>query len=165
MDDGAGETDDAAKEKVVGYVVGSTDCRTFEQDATENWWPKVQAKYPHPPDSEKDQYNGTEWYYFDTITRPPTTGQEVLDVYRAFLHINILEPYRGKGWGSKLIQTAAETVKADGGDGMWVGIDSRNDNARKFYLAIGFEKIESKEGEYYALNVDKFLEKRTKKDA
>jgi ribosomal protein S18 acetylase RimI-like enzyme len=68
-----------------------------------------------------------------------------------------LESYRGKGWGSKLIKVAAETVKRDGGRGLWVGIDSRNDESRKFYLAIGFEKIVSEEGEYYGLDVEKFL--------
>jgi ribosomal protein S18 acetylase RimI-like enzyme len=149
--------ENATTDKVVGYVVGSTNCRTFEQDATENWWPRIQAKHPYPPNSEKADYTDTEWYYFDTIVHPLVTAQEVLDVYQAFLHINILEPYRGKGWGSKLIRTAAETVKKGGGKGLWVGIDSRNDEARKFYLAIGFQKIASEQGEYYGLDVERFL--------
>lgn len=151
------ENDQVQEEKVVGYVVGSTNCRAFEKDATENWWPKIQARYPHPPEDSKEQYTGAEWYYFDTIAQPPTTGQEVVDIYQAFLHINILKPYRGKGWGSKLIRTAAEEAKSEGGKGLWVGIDSKNDEGRKFYLAIGFERMESKEGEYYGLDVDKYL--------
>jgi hypothetical protein len=72
--------EDATKDKVVGYVVGSTNCRAFEQDAAENWWPRIQAKHPHPPDSEKADYTDTEWSYFDTIAHPPVTAQEVLDV-------------------------------------------------------------------------------------
>jgi ribosomal protein S18 acetylase RimI-like enzyme len=149
--------ENTTKDKVVGYVVGSTNCRTFEQDAAENWWPRVQARHPHPPSSKKGDYTDTEWAYFDTITHPPTTAQEVLDVYQAFLHVNILEPYRGKGWGSKLIRTAAETVKRGGGKGLWVAIDSRNDESRKFYLAVGFRKIASEQGEYYGLDVERFL--------
>jgi len=152
--------EEGTSDNVVGYVIGSTDCRAFEKDEAENWWPNMRAKYPHPPDSEKSHYNEREWKCFDAISCPPTIGQEVLDVYQAFLHINILEPYRRKGWGSKLIQVAAETVKKDNGKGLWVGIDPRNDEARKFYLAIGFEKIESGNREYYGLDIDRFLESR-----
>lgn len=145
-------------EEVVGYVVGSSDCRAFEADAAENWWPKIQKRLPKPPDSEKDNYTPQEWYYLDFIANPHTTGQEVVDVYPAFLHINILPPYQGKGWGTKMICQAAKQVASDGGKGLWVGIDKRNDNARQFYKSVGFEFIPSVEGEYYALNVQKFLE-------
>ncbi|KAG8757740.1 hypothetical protein FRC14_001569 [Serendipita sp. 396] len=152
------EMDNESNEKVVGYILGSSDCRAFEADAAENWWPKLQPRYPRPPESDRDQYTGAELYYLDFIAKPHTTGQEVLDVYPAFLHINILPVHQGKGWGSKMIRRAAEQVLSDGKKGLWVGIDSRNDNGRKFYKAIGFERIESKEGEYYALDAQKFVD-------
>lgn len=145
-------------EEIVGYVVGASDCRAFEADAIANWWPKVQQRYPKPPESEKDNYTGAEWYYFETIDKPHSTGQEVIDVYPAFLHINILPPHQGQGWGTKMIRKAAEQVTSDGAKGLWVGIDARNDNARQFYKAIGFVNIPSKEGEYYALDAQKFLD-------
>lgn len=151
------DSNDEVNEEVVGYVVGASDCRAFEADANENWWPKAQQRFPKPPDSEKDQYTGYEWYYFETIAHFPSTGQEVIDVYPAFIHINILPPHQGKGWGTKLIRKAAEHVLNDGVAGLWVGIDSKNDSARKFYLAIGFQAIESKEGEYFALDIKKYL--------
>lgn len=153
------ETDDAGVEKdVVGYVVGSSNCRAFEADAEKNWWPPLRPRYPKPEDADRDAYTGAELYYLDFIANPALTGQEVLDVYPAFLHINILPPHQGKGWGTKMIRQAALQVQADGEKGLWVGIDSRNDNGRQFYKAIGFEKMESKEGEYYGLDIKRFLD-------
>lgn len=147
-----------ASEKVVGYVIGSSSVRDFEADAAANWWPAARERFPLPPASEESKYNGTELYYFKTINNFPLTGQEVVDVYPAFLHINLLEGYRGAGWGSTLIRTAAEKVLGDGVEGLWVGIDSRNDAGRRFYLGIGFQKMESKEGDYYALDCQSYLD-------
>jgi ribosomal protein S18 acetylase RimI-like enzyme len=146
------------QEEIVGYVLGASDCRAFEADAAENWWPKVQQRYPKPPESEKSKYTEAEWYYFETIANPHTTGQEIVDVYPAFLHINILPPHQGQGWGTRMIRKAAEQVTSDGAKGLWVGIDKRNDDARQFYKALGFFFIQSKEGECYGLDAKKFLD-------
>jgi len=170
VDEGISVEGDAPPERVVGYIVGSTDRRIFDQDAAENWWPKVQAQYPHPPDSDKEKYSDAEWHYFKMIahprsTFPQPTPQEVLEVYPAYVHINLLEPYRGKGWGSKLVKAACEAVKEAGGKGLFIGLDPRNNESRKFYLAVGFERLPTPKGEYYGLDIDKFLKRGKEKTA
>ncbi|KIM24965.1 hypothetical protein M408DRAFT_316707 [Serendipita vermifera MAFF 305830] len=153
VDDADSATNDST-DTVVGYIVGSTNCRAYERDAAENWYPAIRAKYSYPLD-DAQEYSDVERLFLP---------QEVLDIYQAYLHINILEPYRGKGWGTRLIRAAAEAVKKDGGKGLWVRLNPKNEESLKFYTAIGFEKITTVkgefygfDGEFYGIDVEKYL--------
>lgn len=164
IDEGAVSTTSETEGTVVGYIVGTTNCRAYEKEAAENWWPKMHAKYPQPPESDKEQYSDLELFFYRIMSHPHITPQAVLDIYQAYLHINILEPYRGKGWGSKLIRAAAEGVKNDGGKGLWLRLNPNNKASQKFYTALGFKNILTIEGEFhgldgifYGLDVEKYL--------
>lgn len=147
----------SGEDKVVGYILGTSDIRRFEAEAEEKWWPHARSTYPIPPKEDQQAFTDADIYYFNLIAKPNITGQEVVDVYPATIHIDILPEHQRKGWGKRLIQMAAKKVIADGAKGLWVGIDSRNDEGRKFYLKLGFEAIPSKEGEYFALDAEKFM--------
>jgi len=72
-----------------------------------------------------------------------TTPEECIAFSPAHLHIDILPEYQRRGWGKKLIGRAAEYLRGEKVDGVWVGIDPKNENAKKFYRKLGFEDIEA----------------------
>ncbi|KAJ7094632.1 acyl-CoA N-acyltransferase [Mycena belliarum] len=124
---------DESKDLVVGYVVGSKDTRAYEQYAGDRWWP-VQAEQYSPTAMVRDE----DKKYANLLRKMHTAPDANIAFSPAHLHINILEDYQGQGWGRKLIQTAVDYLKEEGIEAVWLGMDSRNTNARKFYTRLGF---------------------------
>ncbi|KAJ7638976.1 acyl-CoA N-acyltransferase [Roridomyces roridus] len=122
---------------VVGYIVGSQDTRAYEDYAQKHWWPVQAEKYPperaQRPDDKK---------YAMLLRNMHTAEEPNISFSPAHLHINMLEEYRGKGWGRRMINTAVEYLKEQGLPGVWLGMDPRNVDARKFYERLGFVGIE-----------------------
>ncbi|KAL0067564.1 hypothetical protein AAF712_005279 [Marasmius tenuissimus] len=131
VDDSNGET--------VGYVVGSKDTREFERYAEEHWWPPLAEKYP--PSIAKKPADEKYMKFLQKMFRAP---EENIAFAAAHLHINILEAHQKKGLGREMIERAVEYLKGENveGNGVWLGMDPRNDNARKFYERMGFRPIE-----------------------
>jgi len=125
-----------SSDQVVGYIVGSKDTRVYERKVAEHWWPALAVKYPPLLAMKPADKN---------LLRNMHTAPDANVAFAgAHLHINIMEEYQGKGWGRKLIAIAIEYLKMEGvqGDGIWVGLDPRNEKARKFYERLGFAVIE-----------------------
>ncbi|KAF7301795.1 N-acetyltransferase domain-containing protein [Mycena indigotica] len=124
-------------ENVVGYIVGSKDTRVFEQRAAEEWWPIHAEKYP-PTEMVKE----ADKRYAKLLRNMDIAPEAHVAFSPAHLHINIVEEHQGKGWGRKLIETAVNHLKTEGVDGVWLGMDPRNSEARKFYQRVGFSTFE-----------------------
>ena len=124
--------------EVVGYIVGATDTRAFERAAKEDWWPALAQKYPVEGEHKITGKQADE-SYARLISNMTEIDQESIDFSPAHLHINILEEYRGQGWGRKLITRAIEYLRDEVKlDGVFLGMDSRNVDAGKFYERLGF---------------------------
>ncbi|KAJ7228523.1 acyl-CoA N-acyltransferase [Mycena pura] len=129
--------DESKDQLVVGYIVGSKDTRAYEQCAAEQWWPAQAEKYqPSAMVQEADKR------YANMLRNMHTAEDANIAFSPAHLHINILEEYRGQGWGRKLIQTAVDYLKGEGVVGVWLGVDPRNSEAQKFYERLGFSAFE-----------------------
>ena len=72
---------------------------------------------------------------------------ELVRAYRALLHIDLLEPYRGKGWGRQLIEAFVASVRDgapppgttyDCGKGVHIGVSGENTKVVPFYEKLGF---------------------------
>ncbi|TFK43409.1 acyl-CoA N-acyltransferase [Crucibulum laeve] len=128
--------DDKSKNKVVGYILGSVDTRAYEQHAAQDWWPPLVEKYssvtPTKPADDR---------YINLLKNMHVAPDSNIAFSPAHMHIDILEDYQGRGWGRKLITTAIDHLKERGLQGVWLGLDPRNENARKFYERLGFEQI------------------------
>jgi ribosomal protein S18 acetylase RimI-like enzyme len=129
--------EDESTSEVVGYVLGSTDTRYFEQYAREHWWPPLAEKY-----AKEDITKSADAKYVNILQNMFTASAGCINFSPAHLHINILEQYQRKGWGRRLIDKGLEYLKEQGLDAVWLGIDPRNDAARVFYSRLGFEKFE-----------------------
>jgi ribosomal protein S18 acetylase RimI-like enzyme len=131
-------------DEAVGYIVGSTDTRTYEKYAAQHWWPPLAENYPLSLAVKPDDKR-----YMERFQKAQAAPDADIAFAAAHLHINILEKYQRQGWGRKLITTAIEYLKGQNveGAGVWLGLDPRNSEARKFYERVGFRKIEGEDNE------------------
>ncbi|KAF8917942.1 acyl-CoA N-acyltransferase [Mucidula mucida] len=104
--------------------------------ASEHWWPPLAEKYP-PSLAQKP----ADERYMKLLRNMHTAPDANIAFSKAHLHIDILPTYQGKGWGRKLIEAAVEYLKSIDVAGVWVGMDPKNVNARKFYERLGFKVI------------------------
>lgn len=129
--------------EVVGYVVGTHDTQAYEEDVINNWFPIHAIRYRYESPLNNSDIKPSDKSYLERYRNPK--AYRSFDANVAFspahLHINILDEYQGRGWGRRMIGKAVEHLREMGLDGLWVGIDPRNNAARKFYEKVGFEEI------------------------
>ena len=70
-----------------------------------------------------------------------------IEMFPAHLHINILPPFQGQGWGRKLMERFLEGMKGRGVGGVWLGMASDNASAGYFYRKLGFVEVAQGEEE------------------
>ncbi|KAI0650684.1 acyl-CoA N-acyltransferase [Trametes meyenii] len=133
--------DPSKSEELVGYVLGTDDSRAFEQHAQDDWYPRVRAKYAYPPETNPGATDADK-RYINTLHSPPRAHQAAVDYSPAHLHINILPEYQKQGWGRRLIARAVEYLRDERGlSRLWLGLDPRNEGAKRFYERLGFKEL------------------------
>ncbi|EPQ59914.1 hypothetical protein GLOTRDRAFT_15762, partial [Gloeophyllum trabeum ATCC 11539] len=129
-------------EEVVGYILGSTDTRTFEQVAEDRWWPPLREKYPVQSPAYLEG-KAEDQRYIRLLQKMHTAPDACIEFSPAHLHIDILADFQRQGWGRKLMDRAIQYLKEQGLNAVWLGLDTRNENARRFYSRLGFRDIPS----------------------
>lgn len=135
--------------EVVGYCLSTWDTRTFERDMETTWLPPYREKYPlsaaagEATEPEHLRNLTAEDKRYITIVHKPFTASDVSVAFSpAHLHIDILPAYQRKGWGKKLIGEVVRYLRNERGlDALWLGLDPRNTEAKKFYARLGFEDM------------------------
>jgi ribosomal protein S18 acetylase RimI-like enzyme len=67
--------------------------------------------------------------------------RELVERYRAMLHIDLLEGWQGQGWGRQMMEKFVDGVKGSGmnyGRGIQLGVAAENTKVVKFYEKLGF---------------------------
>lgn len=70
--------------------------------------------------------------------------------WRATMHVDLLEPWQGQGWGRKLIDAYVASVRASGadyGEGEHIGVAGENRKVLGFYERLGFRIVRDDGGE------------------
>ncbi|QUS37265.1 GNAT family N-acetyltransferase [Falsirhodobacter algicola] len=128
LDDGTG--------RAVGYIVGTPDTAAFEDRLDAEWWPDVRAAIAEMPVAcDKDAV------LIERAKGGHRRDPSLLASYPAHLHINILPPAQGGGWGRRMIQTQLDAMRARGVTGLHLGLDPRNVTAIAFYTHLGFRDV------------------------
>lgn len=127
LDDGTGTA--------VGYVVGALDSRAFEERCEAEWWPPLRDRYPERPGG--DTLDDLLIALLHHRLREP----DELERYPSHLHIDLLPPVQGRGWGPRLLATLFDALRADGSPGVHWGVSARNHRALGFYRHLGFEEL------------------------
>lgn len=148
-------------DQVVGYILGTHDTRVFEQQAETLWYPSLRARYPnhdppaHPEDPSRP-VKDADARYIRLLHSPQNAPSACVAFAPAHLHIDILPDYQRQGWGRRLIARAIECMREERLDRVWLGLDPRNEGARRFYERLGFRKIDGAEGMCMGLQFEDF---------
>lgn len=110
--------------RAVGYVLGTADTAAFVERYRTRWLPYFAARYPD--DGDEMVRLG---HHPERMIVPELAG------YPAHLHIDLLPPYQGRGFGRRLIETFLATVDAPA---VHLGMLTANVRARGFYDRLGF---------------------------
>ncbi|EIN10321.1 hypothetical protein PUNSTDRAFT_65223 [Punctularia strigosozonata HHB-11173 SS5] len=137
-----------SSETILGYVLFACPTRTFEALAEAHYWPPLRSRYPYPPPATDEDNALTEkdLHFHKLIHNTDTMWAAhpgALAFSPAHLHIDLLPAAQRKGWGRRLIGRVVDHFRASSRsvNGVWVGLDPRNENARRFYAKLGFAPI------------------------
>jgi ribosomal protein S18 acetylase RimI-like enzyme len=125
---------------VVGYIVGASDTKAFENRLEAEWWPPLRHAYPAPP------AHPPEWTYDLTmmrlIHRHFRMPSGITESYPSHLHINLLPRLQGQGVGRQLIDRWLERMRELGSRGAHLAVGTANQRAVRFYRDYGFSELE-----------------------
>lgn len=121
----------------VGYLVGCTDTRRFEDVQRTVVWPRLYrrfftGRYGVPVRLLRFMWRTLRSQVRDTPLEPP------LDAYPAHLHMNLAAEYRGRGHGARLMERYLEYLRTRGVPGVHLITTDRNTVAVPFYERRGF---------------------------
>lgn len=142
----------------MGYVLGASDTRKFEESAEADWWPSLKARYgpllqdPHAALTVADRT------YINTIMTIKRTSDAMMAFAPAHLHIDILPSHQRQGWGRKLIARAMENLQENGVKSVCLGMDPKNTDAAAFYTRLGFMKLKGAEEGIMGITVQQWEE-------
>ena len=126
-----------AQDRIVGYLLGVLDTRTFENRLTEKYWPEAKAKYQQlaieitPADQE----------LLNELDKQGSSSDELITKFPSHLHIDIVESHQGSGYGKAMIAFLLAELKSAGSAGVHLHMSASNDRARNFYKKFGFKEI------------------------
>jgi GNAT superfamily N-acetyltransferase len=75
---------------------------------------------------------------------------ELVNKYRATMHIDMVPEFQGQGWGRKLIESFVDSVRYSGaeyGRGIHIGVSGQNTKVVPFYEKLLFRVYEGGEKE------------------
>jgi GNAT superfamily N-acetyltransferase len=111
----------------VGYVLGTADTAAFVRRYAAGY----RLPYPVPPPPPRTPEQDMVALHHE----PERMLVPGLDGYPAHLHIDLLPPFQGRGYGRRLIERFAGAVDAPG---VHVAMLTANVRARGFYDRLGF---------------------------
>jgi ribosomal protein S18 acetylase RimI-like enzyme len=130
LDDGSGAA--------IGYVLGALDTPAFEARCETEWWPALRARHPIGSGG-----NELDELLIAILHRDQPADRAVVARYPSHLHIDLLPPAQGAGWGRRLMSTLEDLLRADGSVGVHLGTSARNQRAIAFYRHLGYEELDA----------------------
>ena len=123
--------------RVVGYLLGVLDTRAFESLLVDKYWPLAKAKYQQ----FKTEITDSDRELLKDLDKQGFSDESLIAKYPSHLHIDIVEPYQGAGYGKSMIAFLLEELKAAGSAGVHLHMSASNDRARGFYKKFGFVEV------------------------
>jgi GNAT superfamily N-acetyltransferase len=155
LDDGLGDEGQGA----VGYVLGTPDTAAFARAYRERWIPRLAGRYPAPPGNPVPPENAVppgnpgppeplaspDDEMIALHYRPERLLWAGLDAYPAHLHIDLLPPFQGAGWGRALMETFYAAAARAGAAGVHLTVLAANTRAIGFYRHLGLRRLDPAE--------------------
>ena len=129
-------------EGVAGFAVGAPDTAKWQERLEAEWWPKLRRQYDDPAARPMTEWSADQRRAY-AIHHPPRTPQQVVELYPAHLHLNLLERTQGRGAGTMLF---SEWMARAGVGTTHVGVNSANARAVRFWSRRGFDRLKLGDG-------------------
>ena len=120
-------------------MLGALDTQAFNARLARDWYPRLQAAGGRPR-TRPARWRGSDWARH-LIHHPDFDIPEALAAYPSHGHIDLLPEARGKGIGRRAMAFLEQRLAAAGSPGLFMQVDPRNENALRFYEAVGFELL------------------------
>ncbi|MDZ7799607.1 MAG: GNAT family N-acetyltransferase [Trueperaceae bacterium] len=127
-------------DEVLGYALGALDTATFEARCEARWWPPLRAMYPR-----RAQRPAADAALVASLHDPPRTPPARLEGYPSHLHLDLLPPAQGRGFGRRMMEAVLASLFDAGSRGVHLGVARRNHRAIGFYRHLGFRDLEDEE--------------------
>ena len=126
-----------SEERVVGYLLGVLDTKSFESILVDEYWPITKAKYQQI----KTELTDYDRELLKELDKQGFSDDLLITKYPSHLHIDIVESHQGAGYGKLMIAFLLEELKAAGSTGVHLHMSASNDRARSFYKKFGFDEV------------------------
>lgn len=127
-------------EGIAGFAVGTPDTRKWQERLESEWWPKLRQQYADPTATLAGEWSADQRRAY-TIHHPQRAPQQVVELYPAHLHLNLLERAQGRGAGKILFSEWMALASQQGVGATHVGINSANTRAVRFWSKRGFDRV------------------------
>ena len=126
-----------SEERVVGYLLGVLNTKTFENILVEKYWPIAKAKYQQI----NFEITSSDAELLKELEKQGFSDESLIAKYPSHLHIDIVDQYQGAGYGKSMIAFLLEELKVAGSKGVHLHMSASNDRARSFYKKFGFVEV------------------------
>jgi ribosomal protein S18 acetylase RimI-like enzyme len=120
----------------VGYVLGVADTRAFESRLESDWWPPARIRAQEC----RDPLPADGWL-LSRLALPVTAPEEIVELYPAHGHIDLLPIAQGSGWGARMMTVLMDSLADAGAPGMHLEVSPANARALAFYDKLGFAVV------------------------
>jgi ribosomal protein S18 acetylase RimI-like enzyme len=122
-----------------GYVLGARDTSAFNRRLEAEWYPPLRQKLPDPGPDERG-WRGSDWAR-RLIHHAELAVPAALARYPSHGHIDLLPEARGRGIGRQGMELLMQRLAGAGSPGLFLQVDPRNRDARRFYERLGFADL------------------------
>jgi ribosomal protein S18 acetylase RimI-like enzyme len=126
-----------AENKVVGYLLGALDTKSFEKILVEKYWPIAKDKYQ----KIDFEITSSDQELLAELEKQGFSDAELAEKYPSHLHIDIVESHQSAGYGKSMITFLLSELKQAGSSGVHLHMSASNDRARVFYKKFGFVEV------------------------
>lgn len=131
---------------VVGYVLGVRDSAAFDATLVRDWLPAVRERYPLAQARDGSLPPGAlDAMFIEILHDHHGPDPELLDLYPAHLHIDVLPEAQGSGNGRALLEALFAALRRLGVPGVQLGMAASNERAGGFYAHLGFTTLTADE--------------------
>lgn len=123
---------------VAGYIVGTFDTAAFEDRLEREWWPDLRRHYAGIP---SDRLTEADRHRVGSIQNPSSNPADIVALYPAHVHMNLLPRLRGQRVGTALLQRWIGQARASGVKGIHLGASASNAGGIAFWQHGGFVPI------------------------
>jgi GNAT superfamily N-acetyltransferase len=130
---------------VAGFVVGTSDTRSWFQRLENEWWPHLRTTYEDPASIPTADWSADQRRAF-MIHHPSPPPTVIIERYPAHLHLNLLPHVQGRGIGRLLFSEWMAIAARYGAGPIHIGANRSNPGAIRFWSQLGFKTLTSPEG-------------------